>query len=207
MVVIGSFTSIGGHPRQQAAMLELGAVSATLSPWYSTEWNKDCRSDLRWYTRDVDWSPSGGAFVIVTTGGGASGTAKLCDSVTNWIYRDKADQEPFWRNYSGGDTFHSVAVTNHGVYVSGHFRWLDNPLGHNSKGPGAVDRLGIGALSWLTGKAISWNPGKSVEGGQGGYDLYFTGRGLWVGQFEKYLGRNNSGTGLELHEGLGLLPY
>jgi hypothetical protein len=206
-VVIGSFTSIGGHPRQQAAMLELGADSASVSPWYSTEWNKDCRSDLRWYTRDVDWSPSGGDFVIVTTGGGASGTAKLCDTVTRWIYVDKGDQEPYWRNYSGGDTFHSVAVTNRGVYVSGHFRWLDNPLGHNSKGPGAVDRLGIGALSWVTGKALSWNPGKSVEGGQGGYDLYFTGRGLWVGQFEKYLGRNNAGTGLELHEGLGLLPY
>jgi hypothetical protein len=206
-VVIGSFTSIGGRPRQQAAMLKLGADAATVSSWYSDEWNKDCRSDLRWYTRDVDWAPSGKDFVIVTTGGGASGTAKLCDTVTRWAPVDKAGQEPEWANYSGGDTFHSVAVTDHGVYVSGHFRWLDNPLGHNSKGAGAVDRLGIGAINGATGKALSWNPGKSVEGGLGGFDLYFTSRGLWVGHFERYLGRNNSGTGLELHQGLGLLPY
>jgi hypothetical protein len=206
-VVIGSFTSIGGKPRQQAAMLRLGATSATVSPWYSSEWNKDCRSDLRWYTRDVDWSPAGDRFVIVTTGGGASGTAKLCDTVTSWTPVESGTREPTWANYSGGDTFHSVTVTDHGVYVSGHFRWLDNPLGHNSKGPGAVDRLGIGVINGQTGKAASWNPGKSVEGGLGGYKLYFTSAGLWVGHFERYLGRNNAGTGLELHEGLGLLPY
>ena len=206
-VVIGSFTSIGGQPRQQAAMLNLGSTAATLSPWYSTRWNEDCNSNLQWYTRDVDFSPTGNAFAIVTTGAGYPGTIKLCDTVTRWAVVDAGNQQPVWINDSGGDTFHSVNFTDKGVFVSGHFRWLDNPQGRDFKGPGAVDRLGIGAIDPVTGKALTWNPGKSVEGGEGGYDLYFTSRGLWVGHFEMYLGRNNSGTGGELHEGLGLLPY
>jgi hypothetical protein len=207
MVVIGSFTSIGGQPRQQAALLNLGSASATVSPWYSNRWNEDCNANLQWYTRDVDWTPTGNAFVIVTTGAGYPGTIKLCDTVSRWAPVAAGNQQPVWINYSGGDTFHSVNVTDRAVFVSGHFRWLDNPQGRDSKGPGAVDRLGIGAIDPTTGKALSWNPGKSVEGGEGGYDLYFTSRGLWVGHFEMYLGRNNAGTGGELHEGLGLLPY
>jgi len=207
-VVIGSFTSIGGHARQQAAVITLGAVAA-VSAWYSTRWNEDCSSGLQWYTRDVDWTPDGSGFVIVTTGAGFPGTVKLCDTVSRWAAVDSPNQQPVWINYSGGDTFHSTVVTNRAVFVSGHFRWLDNPSGRDTKGPGAVDRLGIAAIDPVSGKATSWNPGKSVEGGLGGFDLYFTARGLWVGHFEKYLGRTDTGTtpAAELHEGLGLLPY
>ena len=204
MVVIGSFTSVGGQPRQQAAMINLGSV-ATMSPWSSPRWNLDCSGALRWYTRDVDWDPSGRAFAIVTTGGPARSTRKLCDSVSWWRVPDRKGQQPVWVNYSGGDTFQSVAVTSRAVFTSGHFRWLDNPLGRDSKGPGAVDRRGLAAISKTTGRATSWNPTKSVEGGLGGFGLYFTSRGLWVGHFERYLGR--TATGPELHEGLGLLPF
>ncbi len=203
-VVIGSFTSIGGAARQQAAVIRLGST-ATVSPWYSTRWNEDCATSLQWYTRDVDWIPDGTGFVIVTTGGGFPGTSKLCDTVTRWRDVDASGQQPLWINYSGGDTFHSVAATDRAVFVSGHFRWLDNPAGKDTKGPGAVDRLGIGAIDPVTGKATAWNPSKSVEGGMGGFDLHFTARGLWVGHFERYLGRNSAGR--ELHEGLGLLPF
>jgi hypothetical protein len=97
-----------------------------------------------------------------------------------------------------------VAVTNLAVFAGGHFRWLNNPLGKDTKGPGAVDRLGLGAVSPTTGRALAWNPTKSVEGGLGAFDLYFTRRGLWVGHFERYLGTGPHGR--ELHEGLGLLP-
>lgn len=204
LVVIGSFTSVGGQPRQQAAVINLGA-SATVSPWSSSRWNEDCASKLQWYTRDVDWAPDGSGFAIVTTGAGFPGTDKLCDTVTWWRSADKGAQQPVWINYSGGDTFHSVAVTDRAVFVSGHFRWLDNPYGRDTKGEGAVDRLGIGAIDPVTGKATAWNPTKSVEEGRGGFDLYFTSQGLWVGHFEKKLGTGP--TGRELHEGLGLLAY
>lgn len=200
MVVIGSFTSVGGERRQQAAMLTLGATSASVSTWYSNRWDLDCSSVLRHYTRDVDWSPTGTHFAIVTTGGPAPNSDKLCDTVTWWRAVDSARQQPAWTNYSGGDTFHSVTVTDKAVFVSGHFRWLDNPSGGDSKGPGAVTRQGLGAIDPVSGKATGWNPTKSLEGGRGGYDLYFTDAGLWVGHFERKLTK-------ETHEGLGLLPY
>jgi hypothetical protein len=200
MVVIGSFTAIGGQPRQQAAMISLGATSASVSGWYSTRWNEDCSRTLRHYTRDVDWSVDGNNFAIVTTGGPAPRSTKLCDTVTWWRNSDLPNQQPVWTNYSGGDTFHSVAVTNAAVFVSGHFRWLDNPEGSDSLGAGGVSRQGIGAISPTTGRALPWNPTKSIEGGRGGYDLYVTGAGLWIGHFEERISR-------EVHPGLGLLPF
>ena len=201
MVVIGSFTSIGGQARQQAAMLNLGATSASVSAWSSRRWEIDSRSaSLQHYTRDVDWSPDGQYFAIVTTGAGAPNTDSLTDTVSWWLPVDRARQQPVWINYSGGDTFHSVVVTDDAVFVSGHFRWLDNPRGNDFAGPGAVSRQGLGAINPATGSALAWNPRKGIEGGRGGYDLYFTDAGLWIGHFEQRITAEN-------HEGLGLLPF
>jgi hypothetical protein len=200
MVVLGSFTSIGGQARQQAAVIALGPTAASVSPWYSDRWDLDCSNPLRWYTRDVDWSVDGSHFAIVTTGGPAARTSKLCDTVTWWKDADAPKQQPVWTNHSGGDTFHSVTVTDKAVFVSGHFRWLDNPEGSDRAGRGAVIRRGLGAIDPVTGKATSWNPTKSIEGGRGGYDLYFTSAGLWVGHFENKVSN-------KLHEGLALLPF
>ena len=65
------------------------------------------------------------------------------------------------------------------MYVQGHFRWLDNPKGHEMPGPGSVARSGIGAINPVSGKALSWNPGKTRA--VGGKDLLATPAGLWVG--------------------------
>ena len=199
MAVIGSFTAVGGEPRQQAALINLRPRTASVSPWTSPTWNADCSRRLHWYTRDVDWAPDGSYFVVVTTGGAFADT--FCDAATRWEPVDAPDQEPTWVQYTGGDTFHSVLVTDKAVFVGGHFRWLDNPEGRDNMGPGAARAQGLGALEPDTGLAIrSWNPTKSLEGGLGAYDLYFTGRGLWVGHFEERIGR-------EQHEGLGMLPF
>lgn len=204
MAIIGSFTSVGTRARQEVALVDLGAT-ASVSAWHSPRWDQTCGGGTSWYTRDVDWAPDGSGFVVVGSGGGAPGTTKLCDTASWWRPTAADNQSPVWVNYSGGDTFHSVTVTDRAVVVGGHFRWLDNPSGDDSAGPGAVSRHGIGAIDPATGKALSWNPYKSTEGGLGAYDLYFTGRGLWVAHFEQYLGTGP--TGHELHEGLGLLPY
>ena len=200
LVAIGSFTSIGGKTRRQAAMVTLGAKSASLNAWYSTRWDETCTKKLKWYTRAVDFAPDGSYFAIGTTGGGYPGTTKLCDTVTRWPVRSAAKQKPAWVAYSGGDTFHSLVVTNRGIFLSGHFRWLNNPKGKDSKGKGAVSRPGLGALNSKTGKALSWNPTKSLEGGKGGYTLYYTKQGLWVGHYEKKIHN-------EVHEGIGFLPF
>ena len=79
-----------------------------------------------------------------------------------------------------------MAATDVAVYVQGHQRWLDNPQGSNAPGPGAVSRLGIGAISPTTGLALAWNPTK--ERGVGGKDLYVTSQGLWVGSDTNRIG-------------------
>jgi hypothetical protein len=182
LVAIGNFTSVGGVARSQAFMLDLGSSSATLDPWYYQPLENECAaSTLPAYLRDVDFSPDGSYFVIVSTGyvpqsGGLE--RDICDATARFETAIPNPDRPTWINYTGGDTLHSVAVTGAAVYVQGHQRWLDNPFGNNSAGPGAVSREGIGAIDPTTGMALSWNPTKTR--GVGGKDFLATSAGLWV---------------------------
>jgi len=182
LVAMGNFTSVGGEARSQAFMLDLGSSSATLDPWYYQPLENECAaSTLPAYLRDVDFSPDGSYFVIVSTGyipqsGGLE--RDICDATARFETAVANPDRPTWINYTGGDTLHSVAVTGAAVYVQGHQRWLDNPFGNNSAGPGAVSREGIGAIDPTTGKALSWNPTKTR--GVGGKDFLATSAGLWV---------------------------
>jgi hypothetical protein len=152
------------------------------------------------YMRDVDFSPDGLYFVLVSTGfvpqNGQIGIA-LCDATARFETATLAPTRPTWINYTGGDTLHSVAVTDQAVYVQGHQRWLDNPQGRDSAGPGAVSRPGIGAINPTTGKALAWNPTK--DRGVGGKDLLVTSRGLWVGS-------DTNNIGHEMRKRVALLP-
>jgi hypothetical protein len=198
LVIVGTFSSVGGKTRRQAALLTLGTSSTTVSNWYSPLWNNACSSATPSYTRDVDWAPNGGWFVIVTTGAAApDDPTRLCDSATRWNVNDLVAQKPVWVNYTGGDTLLSVQVTTSSVYVQGHNRYLNNPYGDNDAGPGAVSRQAIGALNPNSGLAYSWNPTK--DRGIGGYDLLLTTDGLWVGSDTTHIGN-------EIHERIALLP-
>ena len=108
-----------------------------------------------------------------------------------------ARSQPTWINWTGGDTLYSVAATGPAVYVGGHQRWLDNPLGRDSAGPGAVSRPGIGAIDPVTGRALAWNPTKSRE--HGTMVLFATPSGLWVGS-------DGANFGHEEHAGIGFAP-
>jgi hypothetical protein len=182
LVAIGNFTSVGGTPRSRAFMLDLGSASATLSPWYYPPLTNRCRSDrLPAYLRDVDFSPDGSYFVLVSTGfvpvSGGIGR-DLCDAAARFETNVTSPSRPTWINYSGGDTFHSVAATGPAVYVQGHFRALDNPNGTRGPLPGSSPRQGIGAIEPVSGRALRWNPGKTRA--VGGKDLLATTAGLWV---------------------------
>jgi len=183
LVGIGNFTSVANVKRHQAFMLDLGPTSSALAPWYYTPLENRCSaSGTPAYLRDVDFSPDGSYFVIVSTGyvplsGGVG--RDLCDAAARFETNVANPTTPTWINYTGGDTLHSVAVTGAAVYVQGHQRWLDNPFGRDSAGAGAVSREGIGAIDPNLGKALSWNPGKTRD--VGGKDLYATPSGLWVG--------------------------
>jgi hypothetical protein len=201
LVGVGNFTSVGGSTRYRALMLNLGSTSATVSPWQYVPLRNMCAaSSLPDYLRDVDFSPDGSWFAIASTGfvpqSGGIGR-DICDATARFETATLAPSRPTWINYTGGDTLHSVAATDVAVYVQGHQRWLDNPLGRDSAGPGAVSRPGIGAMHPTTGLALSWNPTK--DRGVGGKDLYVTSQGLWVGSDTTHIGG-------EYHARIALMP-
>ena len=121
----------------------------------------------------------------------------LCDAAARFETNITNPTRPTWINYSGGDTFHSVAATGAAVYVQGHIRALDNPNGTNGPLPGSSPRQGIGAINPTSGLALPWNPGKTR--GVGGKDFLVTPAGLWVGSD----GRLFAG---EVRDNLAFLP-
>jgi hypothetical protein len=202
LVAIGNFTTVGGKVRYRAFMLNLNAASAALNNWDYVPLRRMCYSSaMPEYLRDVDFSPNGQYFAVVATGTIVAKPADLgtsiCDAAARFETEVPAPAKPTWINYTGGDTLHSVAITGAAVYVQGHQRWLDNPQGYNTAGPGAVSRQGIGAINPTTGKALPWNPTK--EGGIGGKDLYVTTAGLWVGSDTRYIHN-------EWHDSIALMP-
>jgi hypothetical protein len=186
LVAIGNFETVNGVPRRRAFMLNLEGTKATLNDWYYAPLDRKCLSNgaaLQAYLRDVDFAPSGEWFVLVSSGYVPAtqleiGTA-VCDAAARFEIDIPNPAKPTWINYTGGDTLTSVAVTGAAVDVQGHSRWLDNPYGKDSKGPGAVDRLGGGAIHPNTGMALAWNP--IMPQRIGGYAFLATPDGLWMG--------------------------
>jgi hypothetical protein len=192
LVALGNFATIDAQPRRWAFELNLDPTTSALNTWHAARLDVVCASTSLNVASDVDFSPDGTYFVIATSGG-PTGSAGMCDAAGRFETSDiSGTAAATWVNFTGGDSLYSVAVTGAAVYVGGHPRWLDNPLGHNSAGPGAVDRLGIGAIDPVSGKANSWNPGKTR--GHGAERMYVTSTGLWVGSDGQYFaGENHAG--------------
>ncbi|WP_329242328.1 hypothetical protein OG417_43880 [Actinoallomurus sp. NBC_01490] len=190
LVIDGTFTQVAGKRRYQIAMINTSGTP-TLSSWATERYATPCSSSFDTYMRGIDFAPDGSYFVVVTTGA-PHGTTQLCDSAARWeTNKTGAGQNPTWVNWTGGDTLLSVSVTGKAVYVGGHQRWMDNPQGHDSAGPGAVSRPGIAALNPSGGKALSWNPTRTR--GHGVETLVATSSGLYVGSDTDELGHEYHG--------------
>ena len=196
VVAIGALTSAAGRGRTQLVMLDTAASPARVADWYTDAYATRCRPEFETYLRGVDFSPDGSYFVVVTTGR-MTGPGYLCDTAARFETAGTGRHWPTWVNHTGGDSLYSVAVTGSAVYVGGHQRWLDNPEGDESAGPGAVVRPGIGAINPATGRALPWNPTRSR--GVGARALLATPAGLFVGSDTERLAR-------EYHGRLGLFP-
>jgi hypothetical protein len=191
LIATGNFRTVSGQPRTRMFIANLGATSATLDDWYYPGFEKACATDQPRrvaYLQGVDFSPDGSYFVIVATGFHSLETADIwptgsatyhtvCDAVARFNLND--DQRPVWINYTGGDSLFAVAATGAAVYVQGHNRWMNNPFGQDSAGPGAVNRRGMAAVNPTTGALLGWNPNKPAQ--IGGTVFLVTEGGLWVG--------------------------
>ncbi|QLQ39991.1 malectin domain-containing carbohydrate-binding protein [Micromonospora robiginosa] len=187
LVVIGNFKKADGVLHDQIVKLDLGATAATVADWNTSRYTPRC---AWWafdsYMRDVAFAPDSSYFVVVTTGAPNGGT--LCDAAARWeAAATGAEQQPTWVDYTGGDTFLSVAVSEQAVYVGGHFRWLNNSAGGDNARAGAVGRPSIAALDPRTGLPLSWNPGRHPRG-IGASEMLVTPSGLWVGGDTSWIG-------------------
>jgi hypothetical protein len=198
LVAIGNFTHVAGLDRTEVAVLNLGdlSVPATVADWETDRWKAACSTKYDSYITDVDISPDGTYFVLVSTGAGFAGT--LCDSATRWeLSATGSGLQPTWIDYTGGDSLTQVAITGAAIYVGGHQRWENNTLGHDSAAPSAVPRAGLAALDPANGLPYSWNPGRSR--GRGVFALVSTDDGL-------YLGSDTTKLGGEFHARTGFFP-
>ncbi|MFG1705549.1 hypothetical protein ACFLIM_20365 [Nonomuraea sp. M3C6] len=195
LAVDGTFTTLDGHSRPQLGLIDVSGRTARVAPWRTEAYARRCMDAFPSYVRGLDFSPDGRYFAVVTTGGPRGG---MCDTAARFeTYAKGSRIRPTWVNSTGGDSLYAVSVTGAAVYVGGHQRWLDNPQGRDSPGPGAVSRPGIGAIHPRTGKALSWNPGR--ERGIGVKAFSANSSGLLVGSDTTRLGR-------EYHARIGMFP-
>jgi hypothetical protein len=206
-LVEGRFTSVGGLPRQQVFMLDLGGAKASVTGWTSPEWDGSdpanypyyqCWPSLAFYVRTAAWSPDDSTVYLATTGLhpaliNTNPRKGLCDSVTAWpATQTKVFHK--WIEYSGCDSYYSVGADNAAVYAAGHPRWADNTNGCNKQGPGATPDAGLQGLYPTTTAA---GAAGTVELNSGGTALYtmsrdnadnmlFTPAGLWISSAERY---------------------
>ncbi|MEV0626449.1 hypothetical protein [Nonomuraea wenchangensis] len=195
LLVDGSFTTLGGQSRPQLGLIDVTGPTARVAPWRTETYARKCSDAFPSYVRGLDFSPDGGYFVVVTTGGAVGG---ICDTAARFETFAKGSAiRPTWVNATGGDSLYAVAVTGAAVYVGGHQRWLNNPQGRDTAGPGAVARPGIGAIHPTTGMALAWNPTR--ERGIGVKAFSAQPAGLLVGSDTTRLGR-------EYHARIGMFP-
>jgi WD40 repeat protein len=198
LVAIGALLKSGSAARTQLAMFNVSGATAALSSWYTDAYKPECMKGFDTYLRQVKFSPDGRYFVVTATGRASSST-KLCDSAARFETAGAGRHQPTWVQRTGGDSLYAVAVTGAAVYVGGHQRYMNNPYGSDAKGPGpgAVSRVGIGAVSPTTGKALAWNPSRTR--GVGVHAFLVTRSGLIVGSDTDQLGH-------EYHGRIGMFP-
>ena len=122
LLVLGDYSTIDGQGREQAAMLMMGASSATLAAWNNAWFVKACSHDYA-YGRAIAWSPDGSTFYLGFTGGPHHST--FCDSVASFPYKPTDSTGRInWIMSTDGDTVLSLVDTTYALYVGGHFRYF-----------------------------------------------------------------------------------
>src|SRR6185437_14774974 len=113
-----------------------------------------------------------------------------------------------WVNYTGCDSLFSTAADATTVYIGGHERFANNPVGCDYAGTGAVNAPGVAGVDINTG-LLNDNPTRAR--GNGADDELVTSAGLWIAsdnaQNSSDCGQNLDGTPGLNHAGICFLPY
>ncbi|MFI7591235.1 hypothetical protein [Micromonospora sp. NPDC049359] len=209
LAVGGNFTLLNDLPRNQIALVDVSGTPAVLD-WSSEKYVAPCAAPTTFvhYVQDIKFGEDGTWFVVGSNGGTGWPSA-YCDALVRFETAARGTgQLGTWVDFTGNDTITSVEVADNVIYLGGHFRWLNNPNASDNAGPGAIDRLGIGAVTPATGLPVNWNPRRS---GSASMPSGTTAWGsavpvLWRGSDGLYFGHNSDGMGEEYHGRLGMFP-
>ncbi|MGI8446846.1 MAG: hypothetical protein ACR2MP_06620, partial [Streptosporangiaceae bacterium] len=221
-LVEGDFTSVGGVPRQQIFMLNVGGSSATVTGWTSSEWDGSdptqpyqCVGIEPFYIQAAAWSPDDSTVYIGTTGYHANGypvgqtpRQGLCDAAAAF----PATQTPVqhrWVNYTGCDSLYSAAADANAAYFGGHERFSMNANDCDALGDGGYNAPGMEGLDPANGNLYVTPDGSagyySRDRGLGADDMLLTSGGLWIAS-DNLDGSQNCGPATNL-SGICFLPY
>ena len=205
LMATGNFTVVNGQDRNQVVMIDTTGLP-TVADWHTDKYVPACYSGtFPFYARDVDFSDDGSYFAIAADGG--RGDA-YCDSIARFETAHRGAVEATWVDFTGTDSVTAIEVADGVVYTGGHFRWLNNANGNDAKGPGGVDRYGLGALDASNGVPLNWNPSRSPGGNlpEGGTNWGPIVWEIWKGGNGVYVGQDSDGLGNEYHGRQALFP-
>jgi hypothetical protein len=211
-LVEGVFSSAGGLTRHQMFMLNVGGAKATVTGWYSPDFNIACVQSF--WARGAAWSPDDSTVYVATTGYYAVGGSNHgpqngpCDvalayPATQTLVNHK------WINYTGCDSLYSAAADGKGAYFAGHERYSMNQEVCNTLGLAGYNAPGIEGLDPANGHLYLNSAGTagyySRARGLGADDMLFTSAGLWIAS-DNFDGSNTCG-GVSGLAGICFLPY
>jgi hypothetical protein len=212
LLVVHTGRQIDGQDRYGMGIID--TATKELLPWRSRLWD-DNLARVGGVTRidAADIAPDDSYFVVTSGSGGDA--PPINDTAVAYPLTaaslTESDVRPLWVSRQF-DSLYSVAITEVGVYVGGHFRFVesqssDDPwpgldnVGYGSGqglsgyglGDQVVRRDHIAALDPVNGKALEWNP----TGGSGSFEgdkaMEATPRGLLIGGDGMYKGGVRTG--------------
>ena len=221
-LVEGDFTSVGGLPRQQIFMLNVGGSTATVTGWTSPEWDGSdpaqpyqCATVEPFYLQAAAWSPDDSTVYIATTGYHANGypvgqtpRQGLCDAAAAFPATQTSVLHE-WVNYTGCDSLYSAAADANAAYFAGHERFSMNANDCDALGDGGYNAPGMEGLDPANGNLYVSADGSvgyySRDRGLGADDELLTSGGLWIAS-DNLDGSQNCGPAANL-SGICFLPY
>ncbi len=194
LLVVHTGRQVNGQDRYGIAIIN--TRTNKLTPWKTSLWEDNLQfvgGIQRIYGGDIGPDDS---YFVVTSGSGGD-RPPINDTVIVYDLDNDSDAQPRWisRHF---DSVYSVAATEAGIYIGGHFQWAESAtapvpwpglddvgygtgqgLSAYALGDAVVKRFHLAALDPADGHALEWfAPSNSYEGDK---HIEATPRGLFVG--------------------------
>ncbi len=148
LMVIGNFATIGGADRPLIAQIDISQHPAAVTSWRTEVYNQPCARGRKGWMRDVDISPDGTTAYVVSSG---HIYYPACDTANSFPMNGTGpDVKPNWSTKIG-DTIEAVAATGTGVYIGGHFRYIETETATQK-------HFQLAVLDPATGSSLNWEP-------------------------------------------------